>query len=239
MSDFVSANSESPSFGVPAVWSPDSSRISSDQGGFDKARDIALAQVFALIQTGIIAAHREIVLRDKPNSYSVVDVARFLQTSRNIVKRIAYSYMDDVAQFAIKTLKEHSPVGSSADKHPGLYRDGHMLFIDGHLVQDAKNWQPGQILYISNPEPYSRKIELGTMSMSVPGHVYETCAPIIQDKFSGRITVRMVFMPLRFGSVAAYSHSAAGRAAGVRRGGSQRAIRDWLVNQPTLIIQAT
>src|SRR5665811_990059 len=126
MSDFVSASSsEAPNFGVPAVWN-DNRRLQSNQGGFDQARDQALAQVLALVQLGIIAAHREIVARDNPTSYSIIEYMQFAQTAKNIVKRIAYSYMDDVAQFALQTLKDRSPVGSGTDKHPGLYRDRHM-----------------------------------------------------------------------------------------------------------------
>ena len=47
---------------------------------------------------------------------------------------------------------------------------------------------------------------------------------------------QFVFMPVRFGSVQDYAHSLAGEAAGARRGGSQKALRDWLVRQPALQI---
>jgi hypothetical protein len=42
-----------------------------------------------------------------------------------------YLNMDEVAQFALKTLRELSPVGSGEDPHPGLYRDSHILFLNG------------------------------------------------------------------------------------------------------------
>jgi hypothetical protein len=84
-----------------------------------------------------------------------------------------YLNMDEVAQFALKTLRELSPVGSGEDPHPGLYRDSHILFLNGHDVPDAKAWKPGDQLEISNPEPYARKIEVGAMKVNVDGHVYE------------------------------------------------------------------
>jgi hypothetical protein len=59
-----------------------------------------------------------------------------------------------------------SPVGSSGDKHPGLYRDSHLVFIDGHVVKDVSGWQPGQQVNISNPVPYARKIEVGGATIS-------------------------------------------------------------------------
>lgn len=148
----------------------------------------------------------------------------------------SYTYMDEIAQFVLETLRERSPVGSAGDPHPGLYRDSHMLFIDGHNVPDAKNWQPGQALEFSNPEPYARKIELGTIKVSVPPHVYEETAPLITARYGNSVSVQFVFMPVRFGSVQAYSRSLAGRAARKRRGGSPKALRDWLVRQPALIV---
>lgn len=147
-----------------------------------------------------------------------------------------YSYMDEIAQFALQTLRERSPVGSSRDPHPGLYRDSHMLFIDGHDVPDATSWQPGQTVFISNPVPWARKIELGTMKISVPPHVYEGAAPIVAARYGNSVNVRFVFMPVRFGGAEAYAHSLAGQAGGRRRGGNAKAIRDWLVRQPALVI---
>jgi hypothetical protein len=73
-------------------------------------------------------------------------------------------------------LREQSPVGSGGDKHPGLYRDSHTVFIDGHVVKDAGVWRPGQQVNIANPVSYSRKIEAGRIKLSVPAHVYEDAA---------------------------------------------------------------
>jgi hypothetical protein len=147
-----------------------------------------------------------------------------------------YVYMDEIAQFVLQTLRERSPVGSSGDKHPGLYRDSHMLFIDGHNVPDAKNWQPGQALEFSNPVPYSRIVELGNGKMRAPLHVYEETAPLISARYGNSVSVQFTFMPVRFGSVQAYAGSLAGQAAGRRRGGSRKALRDWLVRQPAIIV---
>lgn len=151
---------------------------------------------------------------------------------------IRYVYMDEVCQFALQTLRERSPVGSANDPHPGLYRDSHLLFIDGHNVKDAKNWQPGQQIDISNPVPYSRIIELGNGKLRVPLKVYEESVPIISGRFGNSVNVQFVFMPVRFGSVQAYAGSLAGQAAGKRRGGSKKALRDWLVRQPAIQILA-
>ena len=154
--------------------------------------------------------------------------------------RIVYRYTDmqAVVDFALTTLREHSPVGSGADPHPGLYRDSHLVFLNGHVVQDVGNFRPGDQINISSPVPYARKIESGSAKMSVPGHVYEDAALIVAARYGNQAAIAFVFMPVRFGSVQAYAHSLAGQAAGRRRGGSPKALRDWLVRQPALEIRA-
>lgn len=154
--------------------------------------------------------------------------------------KIVYTFIDmqGVVSFALETLKAKSPVGSAGDKHPGLYRDSHLVFIDGHVVKDVSGWRPGQQINISNPVPYSRKIESGGFTISVPGHVYEDTAQTLAGKYGNSVSVKFVFMPVRFGSVQDYAHSLAGQAAGSRRGGSPKALRDWLVRQPALQITA-
>lgn len=143
-----------------------------------------------------------------------------------------------VVEFALDTLRANSPVGSGDDPHPGLYRDSHMVFIDGRNVADASGWKPGQQINISNPVPYSRIIEVGDGKHRVPAKVYEISEPDISGRFGNSVNVKFVFMPVRFGSVQAYAKSLAGRAAGSRRGGSLKARRDWLVRQPALQITA-
>lgn len=144
----------------------------------------------------------------------------------------------EVIDFALQTLRENSPVGGLGDPHPGLYRDSHMVFIDGKNVDDWSKWQPGQQVNISNPVPYARIIEVGDGKNRLPVQVYEKSEPAVSGRFGNSFIVKFVYMPVRFGSVQAYSQSLAGRAAGKRRGGSIKARRDWLVRQPALQITA-
>jgi hypothetical protein len=143
--------------------------------------------------------------------------------------------MAEVVDFALSVLRANSPVGSG-DGHPGLYRDSHTVFIDGHVVKDASGWQPGQQVNISNPVPYSRKIEIGRMQTSVPGHVYELAAPVISARYGNSVNVKFVFMPVRFGDVGAYAAFSKRIRPGRRL--SDKARQDWLVRQPALQITA-
>lgn len=145
-------------------------------------------------------------------------------------RRIVYRFVDmqGVVTFALATLWEMSPVGSLHDEHPGLYRDSHMVFIDGQVVKDVSGWRPGQQINIANPVPYARKIEVGHMKVNVPPHVYERAQPVISERFGNVVAVRFVFMPVRF----------AGSVTPTAGGENRKARRDWLVRQPALQITA-
>jgi hypothetical protein len=152
-----------------------------------------------------------------------------------------YLAMQDVVDFALAALKERSPVGSSGDKHPGLYRDSHTVFLNGHVVQggDVGAFKSGDQINISNPVPYARKIEIGRLTMSVPPHIYEDTALIVAGRYGNRTSVEFTFMPVRFGGIADYAHSLVGQAsAKQRRGGNPKNLADWLSRQPALEIRA-
>jgi hypothetical protein len=153
--------------------------------------------------------------------------------------RIVFRYlaMQDVVDFALETLRARSPVGSNGDKHPGLYRESHTVFLNGHVVKDGDvgAWRPGDQINISNPVPYSRKIEVGRGKMSVPGHVYEDTALIVAGRYGNRAAVKFTFMPVRFGDVQAFA--AFSRRVRPGRKLSDKARQDWLVRQPALQIR--
>lgn len=153
--------------------------------------------------------------------------------------QIVYKYtmsMQPLVTFALETLKANSPVGSGSDKHPGLYRDNHMVFIDGHVVKDVSGWRPGQQINISNPVPYSRKIEAGRMKMSVPANVYERSAAIVAAIYGNSASVKFVFMPVSFGDNQAWASFSRMQRTGRKL--STKARADWLVRQPALEIRA-
>lgn len=147
--------------------------------------------------------------------------------------------MQDVVDFALATLRERSPVGSAgADEHPGLYRDSHIVFLNGHVLQgaDVSAFRPGDQVNISNPVPYARKIEIGRLTMSVPPHIYEDTAAIVAGRYGNRASVKFTFMPVRFGGIAAFAAFSKRIRPGRRM--SEKARQDWLSRQPALEIRA-
>lgn len=97
---------------------------------------------------------------------------------------IVYQYrrLEVVVRFALETLKELSPSGPPLGGH---YREQHMLTVGGAPAVDLSGWRPGEEILISNPMPYSRKIELGTMTMRVPGsdRVYAQAEQVVRGRY--------------------------------------------------------
>jgi hypothetical protein len=153
--------------------------------------------------------------------------------------RIVFRYlaMQELVDFALQTLRERSPVGTGADKHPGLYRDSHAVFLNGSVVSDGdvSAFRAGDQINISNPMPYARKIEIGHGRMSLPGHVYEDAALIVAQRFGNSAAIKFTFMPVRFGDVQAFASFSRRIRPGRRL--SQKAREDWLVRQPSLEIR--
>jgi hypothetical protein len=63
----------------------------------------------------------------------------FRRDCQGPLMRIVFRYlaMQDVVDFALATLREKSLVGAIGDQHPGLYRDSHMVFLNGNVVADG------------------------------------------------------------------------------------------------------
>jgi len=108
-----------------------------------------------------------------------------------------YPRLDIVAQFAMETLFDRSPVLS------GEYRMAHQLFLNGTAVANLKGWKSGDEVSISNPLPYSRKIEVGAMKMRVPGtsRVYQEAARIVQSRHGNLAKVTFTFRAVVGGAV--------------------------------------
>ncbi|MHA6690595.1 hypothetical protein [Devosia sp. A449] len=101
---------------------------------------------------------------------------------------IIYEYprLDDVVRFAMETLFDLSPVLS------GEYRLRHQLFVGGVEARNLSDWDGASEILITNPLPYSRKIEMSTMTMRVPGtdRVYEEAASVVAARYGNTARVQ-------------------------------------------------
>lgn len=112
---------------------------------------------------------------------------------------ITYEYqrLDLVAQFALETLFDRSPVLS------GDYRRAHALFLNGVAVRNLRDWKPGDEVAVANFLPYSRKVELGVMKMRVPGtdKVYAQAERIVRRRFGNLARIDFTYRGIMGGAI--------------------------------------
>lgn len=172
---------------------------------------------------------------------------------------IVYDYgrLDQVADFALDTLRQLSPIDS------GDYVRSHVIMLNGTVVGNADNpasqslsaWKPGDRLTISNTMPYTRKIEIGRGGYRAHAHVYEKAAVIVNRRYGNMAKVLFTFDKAPRGGGAdginawAWGRvqrnqglTAEGLAANPRaaqlgiRARQNMKLSEWLTRQPTLVI---
>lgn len=126
---------------------------------------------------------------------------------------IVYQYprIEEVVQFALETLFDLSPVLT------GAYRSAHVVFIENSPTANLKDWKSGQEITITNPLPYARKIEVGNMTMRVPGtsRVYQQAKQLVQRRWGNVARIQFTYRAIIGGMVAIQERaSAKGRTSG-------------------------
>lgn len=108
-----------------------------------------------------------------------------------------YRYLSDLIQVALDELREKSPVLS------GNYVRSHTLFVNGSPVEVApKTLKAGDQIYIANPVPYARKIELGKTKagrafvIHASPHLYERVAKSLASRYRGQAKISFGFVDL-------------------------------------------
>jgi hypothetical protein len=147
---------------------------------------------------------------------------------------IVYDYdrLDQVVEFALETLRQLSPVDS------GDYARGHVVMLNGEVVDGLGSWKPGDRITISNPEPYARKIEIGKNGYRANGHVYDKAERLVNRRFGNMATAFLIYDTAPPGAIHEWAGSASGAAwAKSQRGGNSAKHTEWLTRQPTLLIE--
>jgi hypothetical protein len=110
-----------------------------------------------------------------------------------------YRYLSDLIKFALEELRLQSPVGPSLK-----YRNSHTVYVNdqpmGYTI--PTNIKAGDIIYIANPVPYARRLEVGrtksgrSFLVSVPNRIYERVTEMTKAEGKGRAKVRMDYVNL-------------------------------------------
>lgn len=105
-----------------------------------------------------------------------------------------FNVFEDVVPFALQALIDRSPEAS------GRYKRSWFVMVDGRRVA-PEDVPPGSSVIIANDQPYSRKIDVGHMKMSVPPGIVEAARQDVMGRFGNSVTVERVMIPLPDGYV--------------------------------------
>lgn len=102
-----------------------------------------------------------------------------------------FSYWNEIIAFALDFLKRRSPVLTAR------YQNAHQVMLGSQFVSPTAEIAPDEEVLIVNTVPYSRKIEVGFMSMSVERGVYQDARKAVMGRFGQVVDVRfqMVRIP--------------------------------------------
>jgi hypothetical protein len=106
-----------------------------------------------------------------------------------------FSWWREILEFALQSLVERSP-----DKS-GRYKRSWFVMTSGGRVKSFDDIPIGATVTLSNDQPYSRKIDVGHMQMSVPPGVIEDVRKMVMGKFGNMVTAKRTMIPLPGGYV--------------------------------------
>lgn len=105
-----------------------------------------------------------------------------------------FNIWDDIVPFALQALIDRSP------EHSGLYKRSWFVMVDGRRVA-PEDVPLGANVIIANDQPYSRKIDVGHMKMSVPPGIVEAARQEVLNRYGNSVSVERVMIPLPDGYV--------------------------------------
>lgn len=110
-----------------------------------------------------------------------------------------YRYLSDLILFALTELQRQSPIDS------GTYKRSHTVYVNDQPVGVTipSSIKAGDKIYIANPVPYARRLEIGRAQhgarpflISVPNRIYERVAEMTKAEGKGRAKIRMGYVDL-------------------------------------------
>lgn len=92
--------------------------------------------------------------------------------------------------FTWETLARLSPVDQSPNADNIVYRDNHLLLVNGEEREPPVSVEPDDIVTFVNLLPYARRIEQGHSKKQAPDGVYEVATAIVKARFGNVVNVR-------------------------------------------------
>lgn len=106
-----------------------------------------------------------------------------------------FRYWSEIIEFALQYARDRSPSAS------GRYKRSWFAMADGAPIDDPEEVASYSEVIVTNDQPYSRKIEVGFMEMSVPPGVVEDTMRAVRRRFGNLIEARTRFVHLPGGYI--------------------------------------
>lgn len=104
-----------------------------------------------------------------------------------------FSFWQEIVADAISYLRDRGP------RKSGRYSDSHILIVAGRRVPLDYVVPINSEVIITNIQPYTRKIEVGAMKMTVAPRVYEAARQYIRRTYGDIVNVQLKFLNLPAG----------------------------------------
>jgi hypothetical protein len=111
-----------------------------------------------------------------------------------------FDYLKNIIIDAMKRLKNNSPVDRSADRDKYVYRNSHIILVNGKVYNNAEELPDEGVteVIITNLMPYARKVEMrgwGKLKFHVPYHTYEFTATELK-RYSNFVNIKFTFIDM-------------------------------------------
>ncbi|TPJ60826.1 hypothetical protein [Mesorhizobium sp. B2-6-1] len=105
-----------------------------------------------------------------------------------------FNWWADIITAALEELVKRSP------RKSGRYARSFLVVVGGRtVVTDFTKLRGDAEVIIFNPQPYTRRIETGSMSLSVPARHFETARGALRRRFGNSYRVEMKFVEVPSG----------------------------------------
>jgi hypothetical protein len=101
-----------------------------------------------------------------------------------------FHWWPEVIEYALQVLVDRSPEKS------GRYKRSWFVMVNGTIVNDYTQIPIGAQVMLTNDQPYSRKIEVGHMRMSVEPGVVQDSRRTVMSRFGNTVEVKATMITL-------------------------------------------
>ncbi|WP_454629534.1 hypothetical protein [Bradyrhizobium cenepequi] len=106
-----------------------------------------------------------------------------------------FQWWREIIEFALQSAVERSPEKS------GRYKQSWFIMTPGGVIKSFDEIPINSTVILTNNQPYSRKIDVGHMRMSVPPGIIEDVRKMVMARFGNFVTAKRTLIPLPGGYI--------------------------------------